>query len=102
MKRTIRLPLTSLEARESHAVALQALSHLTRLRIFFFLVRRGGETPAGEIQQAVGIPGPTLSHHLEKLQRAGLLERRREERFVLYSVRREIVSELVRLFTACC
>lgn len=101
--KSVRLPLAaSLEARPAHAEAFKALSHLSRLRVFFFLVRRGVEVPAGEIQQALRIPGPTLSHHLDRLRRAGLVESRREERYVLYSVERSTVSELVRLLTACC
>jgi len=95
-------PRRGLEARGEHAEALKALSHLSRLRVFFHLVTRRGEVPAGEIQEALGIPGPTLSHHLELLRRAGLVHRRREGRFIHYSVRREMVSELVRLLTACC
>jgi DNA-binding transcriptional ArsR family regulator len=92
----------SLEAGSEHAEALKALSHLSRLQIFFHLVRSGGEVPAGEIQEALGIAGPTLSHHLELLRRAGLITRRREGRFIHYAVRRETVNELVRLLTACC
>ena len=92
----------SLEAGSNHAEALKALSHLSRLQIFFHLVRSGGEVPAGEIQEALGIAGPTLSHHLELLRRAGLITRRREGRFIYYAVRRETVNELVRLLTACC
>jgi len=87
---------------EAHAEAFRALGHLTRLQVFFFLVRARREVPAGEIQEAVRVPGPTLSHHLDLLRRAGLIQSRREERYVYYSVRREMVSELVRLLTACC
>jgi DNA-binding transcriptional ArsR family regulator len=91
-----------LQANEAHVEALKALAHLTRLEVFFFLVRARREVPAGEIQEAVRVPGPTLSHHLDLLRRAGLIQSRREERYVYYSVRREMVSELVRLLTACC
>jgi len=102
MKLAKPLRLTKLEANESHVEALKALAHLTRLQVFFFLVRARREVPAGEIQEAVRVPGPTLSHHLDLLRRAGLIQSRREERYVYYSVRREMVSELVRLLTACC
>jgi DNA-binding transcriptional ArsR family regulator len=97
-----RLPLASLQARESHVEAFKALAHLTRLQIFFFLVRAQREVPAGEIQAELEIPGPTLSHHLDLLRRAALIQSRKEERFVYYSVRPETVSDLVRLLTACC
>lgn len=96
------IPLDKLQANEAHVEALKALAHLTRLQVFFFLVRAGREASAGEIQEAVGVPAPTLSHHLDMLRRVGLLNRRKEQRYVYYSVRREMASELVRLLTACC
>ncbi|MGH7391326.1 MAG: ArsR/SmtB family transcription factor [Candidatus Rokuibacteriota bacterium] len=96
------LPLSRLQARESHAEAFKALAHVTRLQVFFFLVRAGREVPAGEIQAELEIPGPTLSHHLDVLRRAGLVQSRREERYIYYSTRPDTVSELVRLLTACC
>jgi len=96
------LPLARLQAREDHVEAFKALAHLTRLQIFFFLVRQAREVPAGEIQAELEIPGPTLSHHLDLLRRAGLVQSRREERFVYYSTRSDMVSELCRLLTACC
>jgi len=96
------LPLARLQAREDHVEALKALAHLTRLQVFFFLVRAGPEVAAGEIQAELEVPGPTLSHHLDVLRRAGLVQSRREERFVYYSTRPDTVSDLVRLLTACC
>lgn len=96
------LPLARLHAREDHVEAFKALAHLSRLQIFFFLVRRAREVPAGEIQAELEIPGPTLSHHLDALRRAGLVQSRKEERFVYYAARPDTVSELVRLLTACC
>ena len=94
--------MAQLEATESHVEAFKALAHLTRLQVCFFLVRAQGEVSVGEIQEALGVPGPTLSHHLDLLRRAGLVESRKEERYVYYSVRRDTVTALVRLLTACC
>ena len=91
-----------LVARREHVEAFAALAHQTRLELFFLLVRRRAEVSAGELQEALEIPGPTLSHHLAALRRAGLVESRKEERYVYYSVRRDMVSELTRLLTACC
>jgi DNA-binding transcriptional ArsR family regulator len=95
-------PLARLEATEEHVEALKALAHLSRLQIFFLLVRARGELSVGEIQAEIEIPGPTLSHHLDALRRAGLLESRKEERYIYYSVKRDTVSALTRLLTACC
>ena len=97
-----RLPLAQLQATEQHVEAFKSLAHSTRLQIFFFLVRQQGEVAAGEIQAELEIPGPTLSHHLDLLRRAGLVQSRREGTFVYYAPRSEMVTELVRLLTACC
>ena len=39
---------------------------------------------AGEIQQELSIPGSTLSHHLDELRQAGLVQQQREGRFLRY------------------
>jgi ArsR family transcriptional regulator len=96
------LPLRLLQARADHVEAFKALAHLSRLQIVFFLVRARREVAAGEIQVALEIPWPTLSHHLDVLRRAGLVQSRREERFIYYAIRPDTVSDLVRLLTACC
>jgi DNA-binding transcriptional ArsR family regulator len=102
MKIARSLPIAELEASPVHVEAFKALAHLTRLRIFFFLVKARREVPAGEIQAALEVPGPTLSHHLDLLRRAGLVCSRRAERFVYYSVRHQMITDLERLLTACC
>jgi len=102
MEMTHRLPLTQLSADETHVEAFKALAHISRLQVFFVLVKAEREMSVGEIQEAVEIAGPTLSHHLDILRRAGLVESRKEERYVYYTVKRAAVSGLVRLLTACC
>lgn len=102
MDRSPRFPLAQLSANETHVEAFKALAHISRLQIFFVLVKAEQEMSVGEIQEAVEIAGPTLSHHLDILRRAGLLESRREERYVYYTVKQERVTALVRLLTACC
>ena len=94
--------LARLHATDRHVEAFKSLGHATRLQIFFFLVRRSEEVAVGEIQAELEIPGPTLSHHLDLLRRADLVQSRREGTFVYYSTKSEMVSDLVRLLTACC
>lgn len=96
-----RLPLATLAASPEHVDAFKALAHPGRLEVFFLLVKARGEMAAGDVQSALGIPAPTLSHHLDQLRRAGLVRARRQERFVYYSVG-SMVTDLVRLLTACC
>jgi ArsR family transcriptional regulator len=97
-----RLPLATLVATPEHVDAFKALAHPGRLDVFFALVRARGELAAGEVQEQLGIPGPTLSHHLDQLRRAGLVQARRQERFIYYTVAPAMVNDLVRLLTACC
>jgi ArsR family transcriptional regulator, arsenate/arsenite/antimonite-responsive transcriptional repressor len=91
-----------LSASPKHAAAFKALAHIGRLRVFFHLVQAGQPLPVNEVQSALRLPAPTLSHHLDHLARAGLIERRKEDRFIHSQVRREAVVDLVRLLTACC
>ena len=102
MKTIARLPTAQLSADATHVEAFKALAHISRLQVFFVLVKAEHEMSVGEIQEAVEIAGPTLSHHLDILRRAGLIESRKEERYVYYTVKRDTVTGLVRLLTACC
>ena len=97
-----RLPLATLAVSPEHVDAFKALAHPGRLDVFFTLVKARGELAAGQVQEAVGMPGPTVSHHLDQLRRAGLVQSRRKERFIYYSVGSPMVNDLIRLLTACC
>lgn len=99
---TRKLPLLTLAATPEHVDAFKALAHPGRLDVFFTIVKARGELSAGEVQVAVDMPAPTVSHHLDQLRRAGLLQARRHERFIYYSVGNPMVNDLVRLLTACC
>jgi ArsR family transcriptional regulator len=90
------------KARHQDVAAFKALAHLDRLRVFFCLVQAGKPLPVNEIQQLLDLPWPTLSHHLDHLERAGLIDRERNERFIFSTVRRDMVADLVRLLTTCC
>ena len=92
----------SLAAAPKHVAAFKALAHMGRLRVFFHLVQAGRPLPVNQVQSALRIPAPTLSHHLDHLARAGLIARRKQDRFIYSEVRRDAVVDLVRLLTACC
>lgn len=68
------------------AKALKELGHPTRLTLFKRVVRAGYQGIAvGRLQEALGVPGSTLSHHISSLVSAGLITQRRESR-TLYCV----------------
>ncbi len=85
-------------------IALAALAQESRLSLYRLLVRRGPEGyAAGEIAERLGIPGPTLSFHLKALAHAGLVDVRRESRFIRYSPNiRRMNALLGFLSESCC
>ncbi|HBY59409.1 MAG TPA: ArsR family transcriptional regulator [Solibacterales bacterium] len=65
---------------------------------FAVLARIAGEreVSCSSLGEALAISMPTISHHLKELAAAGLVEARREAKFVYYRVRREIATEYAR------
>lgn len=59
---------------EQHAARFMALGNPIRLSVLRLLVQgREDGTSAGSIQEGIGIPASTLSHHLACLSEAGLV-----------------------------
>jgi DNA-binding transcriptional ArsR family regulator len=57
----------------------------------------------GEIQEELGIPNSTLSHHLDKLKNENLVNVRRERTFLRYTANTEVLQELLQfLYAECC
>lgn len=83
--------------------ALGALAQETRLQIFRALVQAGPEgLAAGAIADALGVPAPTLSFHLQQLNYAGLVTKRRASRSLIYSVSIGGMNELMGFLTEDC
>jgi ArsR family transcriptional regulator len=71
---------------EQVLAALGALAQETRLDIFRYLVEVSPcAVPVGQIAERLNVPWTTLSFQLKTLQHAGLLERKRQSRSILYS-----------------
>jgi len=69
------------------AIALSALGHEMRLRIFRLLVRAGDDgLSVGDIGAHIGMPASTLAHHLSALVQAGLVVQERQGRIVFNRV----------------
>jgi len=57
----------------------------------------------GDIQDELGIPASTLSHHLDKLKNEELVKVRREGTFLWYTANTEALQELLNfLYAECC
>jgi DNA-binding transcriptional ArsR family regulator len=83
--------------------SLAALAQESRLALFRLLVKRGpeGYTPT-QLSERLDVPGPTLSFHLKELQRADLIQVRREGRFLYYSPNFPRMNQLLGFLTENC
>ena len=89
---------------EIAAKRLAELGHNTRLSIFRYLVKVGNEgAPVGQIQNKLGIPGSTLSHHINRLVSVGLIRQVRESRTLYCVPQFDVLRELIEfLLSECC
>jgi DNA-binding transcriptional ArsR family regulator len=78
------------------AKALKELGHPTRLAAYQQLVKAGSKGIAvGVVQETLGIPGSTLSHHLKGLEAAGLICQRREGRTLFCVAQYEKLASVI-------
>jgi DNA-binding transcriptional ArsR family regulator len=82
------------EDADEHALAriYSALGEPTRLRLLRVLAA-GGEMSCGQLAQMVDITASTGSHHIAELMDCGLLQMRKDGRFHLLSVRRDVLTQ---------
>ena len=91
--------------KESKALdAFAALSQETRLGIVRLLVRQGPDgLAAGAVAEAAKVSPSNVSFHLKELERAGLIEARREARSIIYSANYDVLRDLIGfLMKDCC
>ncbi len=83
---------------------LSAMGAEPRLRIMRLLLSAHPDgLVVAEIQRELGIPGPTLSHHLEKLRTNKLVHSQREGTYLRYSVNTASLRALLGfLYAECC
>lgn len=92
--------------------AFKALASRPRRQILLMLAAGdGGCCTPGEIcacdfSEQLGLGAPTISHHMRKLQDAGLVTSRKEGLWVYYQLRPEVIAaianELRALVAGCC
>jgi len=83
---------------------MSAMGTEPRLRIMRLLLSAHPEgMVVGEIGEELGIPGSTLSHHLEKLKNEDLVTVRREGTFLWYAANSDALRDLLAfLYAECC
>jgi ArsR family transcriptional regulator, arsenate/arsenite/antimonite-responsive transcriptional repressor len=100
--RIARKPSSTRVAR--YARMLSVLGTEPRLRVVRLLLSAHPHgLVASEIASELDIPNSTLSHYLEKLKNHGLVNVRRDGRFLWYTANDEALQELVSfLYQECC
>jgi ArsR family transcriptional regulator len=96
-------PLTAspLSPQEADALAglLHALADRSRVLIVSALLHApDGELHGRELQERLGLRQPTISHHLRKLLRAGILEREQRGPYAYFRVAPDALSRLRAIF----
>ena len=71
----------------------KALNDPTRRQILDIL--REGDLTAGEIADCFEMTKPSISHHLDLLKQAGLVEATKEGQFIRYTLNTTVLDELL-------
>src|SRR5579863_5014894 len=87
-----------------YAEMFAAMGAEPRLRIVQLLLTAHPQgLIVGDIQDELGIPASTLSHHLDKLKNEELVRVRREGTFLWYTANTESLQEIISfLYAECC
>lgn len=72
----------------------KALNDPTRREILEMLHQR--DLTAGEIAEQFDMSFPSISHHLDILKRAGLVNAEKEGQYVYYSLNTTVVDEIIK------
>ncbi|TYO95546.1 autorepressor SdpR family transcription factor [Desulfallas thermosapovorans] len=75
----------------------KALSDPTRRKILKML--RQGDMTAGEISNHFNISKPSLSHHLNVLKQADLVQDERKGQYIYYTLNTSVFQDLLAWFT---
>ena len=84
----------SAEAAQQFCDELQILAHPIRMQILDILGRSAGQVCVCELEAALPVKQPTVSHHLRLLRQAGLIECERQGLWAYYFLQGEALAEL--------
>jgi DNA-binding transcriptional ArsR family regulator len=81
---------------EKVAASLTELGNSHRLAVFRFLVKAGHSgASVGDIQKALGIPASTLSHHLTRIVKVGLIRQEKRSRTIVCIPQYQLLEGLI-------
>jgi ArsR family transcriptional regulator len=73
---------------------LEILAHPIRMQLLDVLARKEGEVCVCDLEAAVPVKQPTVSHHLKLLREAGLVSSERQGLYAYYRVNRAALNAL--------
>jgi ArsR family transcriptional regulator len=82
-------PTRTYREAEEVAADFEHLAHPVRLQLLDVLARNEGRVCVCDLEAAVPVKQPTVSHHLRLLREAGLIESEKVGQWVYYRIRRE-------------
>ena len=87
---------TGLSAEEAQQLSddLSILAHPIRLQILDMLVRNSEQVCVCDLEAALPVKQPTISHHLKLLRAAGVIDCERRGLWAYYFVRREKLAQI--------
>ena len=86
-------PLSAAQA-DRAARNLELLAHPIRLTLLGILCRRGGEVCVCDLEAAVPVKQPTVSHHLKVLREAGAVTSERRGTWVFYRLAPDLAERV--------
>lgn len=87
-------PLVRTREAQQLADDMQILAHPVRLQILDILARNGGRVCVCDIDGAVAVKQPTVSHHLKLLRDADLIDSERQGLWAYYFIKRDGLNAL--------
>ena len=91
---TETLPRLTDDAARELTADLEILAHPVRLQLLDVLARNEGRVCVCDLEAAVPVKQPTVSHHLRLLREAGLIDFEKQGLWAYYFVNREALSAL--------
>ena len=88
--------LSSLSTQEAGRLAgdLQVLAHPVRLQLLDILARNEGQVCVCDLEAALPVKQPTVSHHLKLLREAGLVDFERHGLWAYYFLKRDALAAM--------
>lgn len=87
-------PSMTMAQAERATADLEILAHPVRMQLLDVLARKEGTVCVCDLEAAVPVKQPTVSHHLKLLRQAGLVHSEKQGLYAYYRVDREALDRL--------